>query len=339
LAEEDSFTEGTDIIVPRLESLEKDITIAEFFKKFFIDPLYENLISEVRGYVEGYDAGDINRASAFALLKEWGSGEEGMQYRPVDGYGPMIEFLEKEIEKNNGKIQLETVIDKITWNKDLITAHTGNSDFSASLIILTIPLGILQSENSGAGIMLPDLPALYKNALQQLGYGSVIKIVFEFETAVWEKTIVENADGKNLANLGWLFSKERIPTWWTQAPAKIPMITGWLAGPNALALAQTDDSGIIEIGISSLANILKLEPLALQKKLVASEVFNWTADPYTAGAYAFSTPGTSAALAVLKNPVEERLYFAGEAFHDGPQMGTVEGALASGVETAKLILK
>lgn len=338
LAQEDSFTEGADIVIPRLETLETDITIAAFFKKFFDDHLYENLVSEIRGYVEGYDAGDINRASAFALRDEWGGGEEGNQYRPVNGYKPMISFLEAEIVKYSGKIQLNTLVKKITWNEQAVTAHTDVSEFQAQQLIVTIPLGILQNENSHAGIMIPELPLAYRDALQQLGYGSAIKIVFEFNTEVWEDAIVDSAEGKNLENLGWLFSNEEIPTWWTQAPKHIPMITGWLAGPKANALKSTPDAEIIERGLSSLARILKLDISMLKEKLVASAVFNWTADPFTAGAYAYSTPETKKALEVFRNPVDGRVFFAGEAFHDGPQMGTVEGAIVSGVERARWVL-
>jgi predicted NAD/FAD-dependent oxidoreductase len=47
---------------------------------------------------------------------------------------------------------------------------------------------------------------------------------------------------------------------------------------------------------------------------------------------------TQAARKILKTPVEQTIYFAGEALFDGEQLGTVEAALVSGLEVAKGIL-
>ncbi len=38
-------------------------------------------------------------------------------------------------------------------------------------------------------------------------------------------------------------------------------------------------------------------------------------------------------------PVEGTLFFAGEAFYDGLEMGTVEAALTSGIRVAKEVSK
>ncbi|HET7179358.1 MAG TPA: FAD-dependent oxidoreductase, partial [Chryseosolibacter sp.] len=60
----------------------------------------------------------------------------------------------------------------------------------------------------------------------------------------------------------------------------------------------------------------------------------WVADPFAGGAYAFATVETPNARALLTRPVQDTLYFAGEALYSGPAMGTVEAALVSGREVA-----
>ena len=62
----------------------------------------------------------------------------------------------------------------------------------------------------------------YKRAALQIGWGSVTKILLQFKEAFW------NEEEKNI---GFLFSGEIIPTWWTQLPNKYPLLTGWLGGP------------------------------------------------------------------------------------------------------------
>ena len=59
---------------------------------------------------------------------------------------------------------------------------------------------------------------------------------------------------------------------------------------------------------------------------------------YTRGSYAYATIHTHNALPVLTAPVENTLYFAGEALYEGPAMGTVEAAFTSGVSTAQALL-
>lgn len=339
LVKEDSFSEGADIIMPRLESLETDITIAEFFKKFFDNSLYENLLREIRGYVEGYDAGDIHRASAFALRDEWGEQDNSDQYRPDAGYTALVNWLESEFKNQGGEIICDAIVKELTWKSEGVTAFTGEREYASSAALITVPLGILQaSPEATAAIKMDQLPESYRHAISSLGYGAVIKILFEFKSSFWEGTEVLANTGADLQNLGWLFSTEEVPTWWTQIPNRVPVLTGWLAGPRAKAMSDLAEEEVIARALQSLSSILHIPLFDLREKLVASAVFNWTADPFTLGAYAYSTPETKDALKILKTPIDNTIFFAGEAFHDGPQMGTVEGAIISGQDAAKLLL-
>ena len=51
--------------------LEADLPFAEFLKKHFAGPAYNELRRSVTRTVEGYNAADPHRASPFALRKEW----------------------------------------------------------------------------------------------------------------------------------------------------------------------------------------------------------------------------------------------------------------------------
>ena len=44
------------------------------------------------------------------------------------------------------------------------------------------------------------------------------------------------------------------------------------------------------------------------------------------------------AIQQLSQSIEDTIYFAGEAYYDGSEMGTVEAALVSGDEKANLVL-
>ena len=138
--------------------------------------------------------------------------------------------------------------------------------------------------------------------------------------------------------MDFIFSNEEIRTWWTQYPDLIPVLTGWLAGPKSQEFLHSSDEEIIEAGIGSLAKIFKVDNEYVKKELVHAKVANWPADLYAKGAYSYWTPESEKAQEELLKPVDNRIFFAGEAFDRGGEASTVEGALASGREAAKKIL-
>ncbi len=73
--------------------------------------------------------------------------------------------------------------------------------------------------------------------------------------------------------------------------------------------------------------------------MLTSHVFNWVADPFTLGAYAYSTIETKKAFKIFMKPIDHTLFFAGEAIYDGPETGTVEAALTSGLRSFNEVLK
>jgi monoamine oxidase len=91
--------------------------------------------------------------------------------------------------------------------------------------------------------------------------------------------------------------------------------------------------------MESLAYVFVCKVDVLQSEIRAAKVVNWTTDQFSLGAYAYKTLNTSKALDIIAVPVEDTIFFAGEALYDGAEMGTVEAALASGKLTAEKIVR
>jgi monoamine oxidase len=98
------------------------------------------------------------------------------------------------------------------------------------------------------------------------------------------------------------------------------------------------DEGQLNIALHSLAALVLAQPADLRALLVAHHVANWPADPYARGAYSYATVHGEAARATLAAPVDDTLFFAGEAFYQGPAVGTVEAALATGMRVVEEML-
>jgi len=180
--------------------------------------------------------------------------------------------------------------------------------------------------------VLPPAARERAAAIADIGFGNVVKILLRFATKWWA-----DHQGLDLADLSFLVSDATVPTWWTQHPASHPVLTGWFAGPKADTVSSLAADDLVELGIASLAEIFDLSPDSIRKDLVSSRAINWRNDPFARGAYSYATPKTRAAQSALRKP-GGAIIFAGEALYAGPDMGTVEAALASGLETAQMIL-
>jgi len=116
------------------------------------------------------------------------------------------------------------------------------------------------------------------------------------------------------------------------------VLTGWFGGPRTAELQGLDPQALIEAGLGSLAAVFGLSRDEVARDLVAAAATNWGHDRFARGAYSWATPRTRDAQTMLAR-ADGAVLFSGEALYRGPDMGTVEAALASGLETAGTILR
>ncbi len=277
--------------------------------------------------------------SAKAFLKEW-LNEDEQQYRPADGYGKMIDYLAESCKKVGTIIQLSTVVKEIRWRKGYVEVIDDRQNrFAAFKALITVPLGVwLAEENTKGAILYSPAITVKAEAAKQMGFGCVIKILLEFKEIFWEDNIIKNQIKINTANFQFILSDLSIPTWWTQLPQHKPLLIGWLSGPKAEKMKNEKDEVIMLKAINSLSSIFKTESHILREKLKWWKVVNWANDPFALGSYSYSAMETADARKVVMEPVENTLFFAGEALYEGPETGTVEAALTSGLKAASKIL-
>ena len=73
------------------------------------------------------------------------------------------------------------------------------------------------------------------------------------------------------------------------------------------------------------------------KRLKPIHIHHWGADPFARGAYSYAVPGKVDCRATLAAPVDDRLFFAGEACskHD---YSTAHGAYRTGLAAAEQVI-
>ncbi len=133
---------------------------------------------------------------------------------------------------------------------------------------------------------------------------------------------------RSMPELHFLFSDAPIPTWWTQRPDPTPLLTGWLSGPILEKIQKTDEQ-LLGDCYASLAYLFEVDRALLKKGIRAVKIINWKSDPFAGGAYAYKTVHSDEVSSLLSRPINDTLYFAGEAYYEGSEMGTVEAALGS----------
>ena len=312
----------------KLKVLKRDMPVAKFFDDYLAGTQYADLREHIFRRIEGYDAADPARFSAFALREEvLGEGSWG-QLNIRQGYGLLVRFLEGQCAKNGAKILCGQEVKRVECAAERVSLRCADgSVFDAPQALVTVPLPLLRQIQ-----FIPALPRKME-AAGEIGFGPVVKILLRFKSKWWA-----HVRGQNLEHMFFMFSNEAIPTWWTQYPEPHATLTGWLAGPRAKALSGRSEAEILERALRSLSNIFDVGLDALRGELLVSRVIDWSADPFARGAYSYATPESDAAIEALLQPVGGKLFFAGEGVYRGAATGTVEAALSSGKAAAERIL-
>jgi monoamine oxidase len=196
--------------------------------------------------------------------------------------------------------------------------------------VIALPLGVLQQ---GAVRFDPPLEAK-KAALRGLAAGPVIKLMLQFRRAFWS----ELDEGRYRdATFFHLSHQHLFPTFWTQAPARTPLLCAWAGGPRAAKLsAEFDREAMIRQAIADLTVVFNGR-VNVAAELQQSWLHDWQRDPFARGAYSYVVAGGGDARARLAEPLLQTLFFAGEATDD-EEAATVAGALRSGERAAREII-
>lgn len=325
----DFLHEELEDVSDKMKKLSYDITFLEFMNEHLKDHKYDKIKRHLIKMVQGYDGADPARISTFALRDEWSEWNDEYDFRIEGGYRIILTHLEDVARKNDVSIHLSCVAEKISWKKGDVTVTTNQGDFHAEKVLITVPVSLLQSEHIRFEPSIPD----YMSATRNIGFGGVVKFLFEFKEEVKKLPVFKEID-----DLGFIFCDASIPTWWGQQQKSSYVLTGWLGGPNAFSFTRNKDEQY-QIAIETLSYILNSDRAQVEAMMSAWSIHDWVADPFCRGAYAYATPETKDAREFLNQPVDTTIFFAGEAISEGDSMGTVEAAFESAEKTVDKILK
>ena len=319
-----------DQLLEAMDSLEEDLPLSDFLQTKFSGAEYERLRQKALHYAEGFDVADTSRISTRGLFEEW-SKEDDHQYRIPGGYAQLTDALHAEVRGLGNSIFLNKTVCRIDWEHHSVRVITENGYvYTSNQVLITIPLGVWQAESAPETIQFfPALPEKIP-AAHAIGFGSATKILLEWKTPFWEPMV-----GKT----GFIFGGAPVPTFWTHYPENDRLLTGWLGGPAAASTAALSAEELETQAIDSLASLFKMDRSIVKNQLLKSTVFSWENDPFARGSYSYPLPGYENAREAFARPVDDTLFFSGEACYSGPHFGTVEAAITSVSPVVTAILK
>jgi monoamine oxidase len=325
-------------------SNKNDESFFDFLARRFPGKSHEEAKHWATGYVSGFNAADPGLVSARWLVNSRRADEQiegDRAFHIAGGYQSLVDIFLRELEDLNVEIRLNTIATNVKWNSGLVEIFANGpqpeTSFFASRALITLPLGVLQA--SGFVRFEPELPLEKQTALDKLAMGKVVRVSLCFSERFWQD-LHGMPDSRTLAKLSFLFSRDKFfPTWWTQMPEPVPIITGWSAAHAAESLAGMGERAVVEQAVASLSSILRLEKSKIQSQVAAAYFHDWDSDPFSRGAYSYVKVGGEGCQGTLGSPIGNRLFFAGEATDTSGHNGTVHGAIASGQRAARDILK
>jgi monoamine oxidase len=339
LSRADEFYAQLTEILSRLPQLhpEDDQSFDQFLATYCSGDELTDARDLARAWVESYDAADPDRFSVRALVREQTAEKQlagDRAFRLVTGYDGIPQALHTRIPADRGQVHLETIATEVHWTPGAVAVDacspTGpaRGPFNARRLVVALPLGVLQEPDTFR--FTPPLPDK-TTALRGLAMGNVVKLVFAFTERFWARTVSDE--------LGFLVTDDQpFRAWWTGYPVYAPVLIAWAGGPAADALAGLDSQARADRALDALAGLLREPRSSIDRQLVTWDGHDWAADRFAGGAYSYVRVGGMPAQAVLASPVDNTLFFAGEATELDGHQATVHGALFAGQRAADEVL-
>lgn len=349
---DESWAEVEELMSMMEEHTGPDRSFEDFLAACCPSERFAEAKRRARRFVQGFHAADPERVSVRELVRTEKAAEsvgDDKQFRILGGYDGVARHFERALDPARTRLHLGTVVEEIDWRRGHVEVRarrvaTGEPlTFEAARCVVTLPLGVWLAGRGEAGAVrfAPELPR-HGEAARRLAMGHALRVVLRFRERFWEDIRQPAREGgeASLFDLGFMHTdNSRLPTWWTLNPVHAPLLVGWTGGPPAERLAPLGDAELIECALDELGRAFATPRARVEELVASAHVHNWGADPFSRGAYSYVPVGGAGAQEELARPVEQTLFFAGEATNTDGHHATVHGAIATGYRAAREVIR
>jgi monoamine oxidase len=242
--------------------------------------------------------------------------DSGLNWRLRQGYGRLFESLARDLPIAHG-----AAVSRIAHDGRRLRLDTAQGPVSAARAIITVSTAILAEERLRFDPPLPDKV----EAAAGLPLGINDKLFLSFAG-----TVPGLEEGAYVIGS----TRRRETASYQIRPLGRPVIACFFGGRWAAALEEEGEKAMAAFAADELAGLFGAD---IGRQLAPLASTAWRRDPWSRGSYSYARPGHAGDRAVLAAPVEERLFFAGEA--TSPNFfSTAHGAWISGRAAADAVL-
>ncbi len=240
--------------------------------------------------------------------------DSGINWRLREGYGRLFAALAEGLP-----IAFGAEVSRVEHRGSRIRLATSRGTVSAARVIVTVPTAAIAGEHLVFDPPLPDKLA----AASGLPLGLADKLFFAFDGDMQERFLVGSTSRRETMS-------------YQVRPFGRPRIHCFFGGRFAARLERDGIAAMAAFAADELAGLFG-ETIRRQLRPLAASF--WRQDEFAGGSYSYALPGHADDRARLAAPVDDRLFFAGEACslnffstaHGAYETGTAaaESALAS----------
>jgi monoamine oxidase len=270
---------------------------------------WNGLLGAVSSYVSGAEP---ERVSARDLRNY---ADSGVNWRVREGFGAVIAAHGAGLPTALGRAAR-----RIDHSGRRVRIETDDGTIEASQAIVTVPSALIAAEAIAFFPALPEKVA----AARGLPLGLADKLYLALDDAE-EFPVDSRVFGRT----------DRTATASYQLrPLGAPLVEAYFGGGCAAELERGGVAAFADFAREELAGVFGAD---FPRRLTPLAMHLWAADPFARGSYSYAVPGRAGDREILAAPVDQRLFFAGEAtsIHD---YSTAHGALRTGLRAAEEVL-
>lgn len=228
-----------------------------------------------------------------------------------EGFGALIARFGVDVP-----VTLNCAVEGVHWGGRSIEMQTPKGTVRARCALITVSTGVL-----GAGDIrfAPNLPDWKMEAIAGLPMGTHNRVGLMFDKDVF---------GPNCPEGGGVLLPNEEPIGFSLRPFGQPMAVALTGGRHALWLERAGVAAAVDFAMEKLAKIFGS---GIRPHLRRHIVTAWGSDPWTKGSYSAALPGNGRQRGALGQPIDDRLFFAGEATSTHAH-ATAHGAYISAVD-------
>jgi monoamine oxidase len=237
-------------------------------------------------------------------------------WRLGEGYGSLFKALAEGLP-----VACKAAVSRVDHSGRTIRLETPRGTVTAAQVIVTVPTSIIAQEVIRFDPPLPD--KLAAAAGLPLGVDDKLFISLDGPLPGIEHDIYL---------VGSTTSRETMS--YQVRPLDRPAVYCFFGGCFAAALEREGQAAMFSFAVGELARLLGND---IRKQMAPLASTAWLQDPWSRGSYSYALPGHADDRAVLAAPVNDRLFFAGEACSPN-FFSTAHGAWMSGITAAEAAL-